>query len=325
MVDWSLRKRLSGVFLGEESCDGTRAAGARRGVLRATALALTAAVGLGACTAAGPPKAPPPPIQESIRDLGTPVSVNTTVAQAPVAPPRAPAGPPTAAVPVAPPTLPAIVTQAVEAAPSAPVELGAEAELPPARDVANGMISALTKVQTARLAARLPTGHTTDLVYVAPDRAALVEQDVNGREYAQYVIIGDTGYVRDARTGAGWIKQPPNDGYRRQTQIFRPMQIALATGQPRVLESGGEVEQIEFNGRPALRAVFQYASSAELQELGLMRSNSLDNVLEVLVDPATWLPLRTREETETGGPDKAVTEVTFVEFDRPATVDPPIS
>jgi hypothetical protein len=56
-----------------------------------------------------------------------------------------------------------------------------------------------------------------------------------------------------------------------------------------------------------------------------MRSNSLDNVLEVLVDPATWLPLRTREETETGGPDKAVTEVTFVEFDRPATVDPPIS
>src|SRR5687767_13414948 len=136
MVDWSLRKKLPGVFLGGKWCDGTRAAGARRGVLRATALALTAAVGLGACTAAAPPKAPPPPIQEGIRDLGTSVPANTPLSQAPVAPPRAPAGPPTAAVPVAPPTLPAIVTQAVEAAPSAPVDLGAEAELPPARDVA---------------------------------------------------------------------------------------------------------------------------------------------------------------------------------------------
>ncbi len=43
------------------------------------------------------------------------------------------------------------------------------------------------------------------------------------------------------------------------------------------------------------------------------------------VDPTTWLPIRTREETETGGPDKAITEVSFLQFDQPATVEPPVS
>lgn len=279
-------------------------------------------VALAACAAAGPPKPPPPPIQEGLRDLGSPAPVATM-------PARAGAPVPTAAVAQVPlvtpvpgpvPTLPAIVAEAVAAAPAPGAIDPAVGELPTARALANGMIAALDRAKTARLAAALSTGHHTDLVFVAPDRASLVEVDATGQEYARYIIIGNTGYVYDSRGGTGW-RPNVNEGYRKQTQIFRPMQIALATGEPRLLPSGDEVEWVEENGKPALRAVFEYGSSAELQELGLMRSSG--NLLEVIVDPATWLPIRTREETVTGGPEKAVTEVRFLSFDEPLTVNPP--
>jgi hypothetical protein len=277
---------------------------------------------LAACAAAGPPKPPPPPIQEGLRDIGSPAPVATM-------PARTGAPAPTAAVAQVPlvtpvpgpvPTLPAIVAEAVVAAPAPGAIDPAAGELPAARELANGMIAALDRAKTARLAAALATGHQTDLVFVAPDRASLVEVDANGQEYARYIIIGNTGYVYDSRGGTGW-RPNVNEGYRKQTQIFRPMQIALATGEPRVLPSGDEVEWVEENGKPALRAVFEYGSSAELQELGLMRSSG--NLLEVIVDPATWLPIRTREETVTGGPEKAVTEVRFLSFDEPLTINPP--
>ncbi len=302
----------------------------RRGLATvAFALPLAASLALGACTAAGPPKPPPPPLQEGLRDVGSPGPVSTASARPPgVATPvlSAPAPAPVS-VPGPPPTLPAVVARAIAAAPSpvhtaaAPADAAADA-LPSARDLANGMIAALDRAKSAHLAARLPSGHFTDLHFVAPDRAALVESDVDGQEYARYVIIGDTGYVHDTRGGTGWRKAV-NEGYRRQTQIFRPMQIALATGEPRALDSGAEVESALDSGKPVLRALFEYGSSEDLQELGLMRSAG--NLLEILVDPTSWLPVRTREQTETGTPEKAVTEVTFLEFDQPVVVDPPIS
>jgi hypothetical protein len=318
-----------------------RSVGRGAGRWGASAVAIGLLLGAVACGAAGPPKAPPPPIQEGLRDVGTPVVPAVAVPQAhatvqfvpgqpaaQVAPiePRPSIAPINAQAltpgPSGPPTPPAIVAQAVAAAPAPPGAVADEAALPTARELATGMIAALDKARTARLAAKLPNGHTTDLQFVAPDRASLVERDVDGQEYARYVIIDDTGYVLDSRGGTGWRKVV-NDGYRKQTQIFRPMQIALATGEPRPLASGTEVELTEANGKPAIRAMFEYGSSPELQDLGLMRSTG--NLLEVVVDPATWLPIRTREEAETGGGDKAITEVSFVGFDQPATVEAPIS
>jgi hypothetical protein len=149
-----------------------------------------------------------------------------------------------------------------------------------------------------------------------------VELDENRQPYAEYVILSDTGYYKDTRSGGSWVKVGVNEGYKQQAQIFRPLQIALATGQARTLPSGGEVELTDDNGKPVLHAVYEYGSSQELQDLGLMRSNG--NLLDVLVDPTTWLPIRSREETETGGPQRSVTEVRFLAFDEPTTVEAPM-
>jgi hypothetical protein len=273
----------------------------------ASGFALVIAVGGAACTPA-PPKPPPPPIQES-----SPVTVAATPGAGARAASPAAAPPPVAA----PPTPPPVVAAAIAAAPPPSASASAEELEPPSgRDLAAGMIAALDRARTARLTARLANGHRTDLIYVAPDRASLVEQDANGQEFARYVIIGDTGYSAQASAGGNWTKVT-NEGFRKQAQIFRPMQIALATGKARVLDSGAEVEVVEEGGKPAFRAVFEYGSSPELEQLGLMRSGV--NLLEVVVDPATWLPLRTREETQ-----GAVTEVTYLEFDQPLSIEPPI-
>jgi hypothetical protein len=226
------------------------------------------------------------------------------------------ATPLTRAAVLAPPTVPPMVAAAVAAAP-APIAEFDEDALPSARELANGMIAALGRATTARLSAKLPNEHQTDVLYVAPDRAAVIELDVNGQEAARYVIIGDTGYSNQTAQNTGWRKVT-QEGYRKQSQIFRPMQIALASGRPRPLESGAEVERVEVDSKPALRAEFDYTSSEELQELGLMRSGA--NLLEIVVDPTTWLPIRTREVTQ-----GAVTEVRFVGFDQPLTIDPPVS
>jgi hypothetical protein len=267
-----------------------------------TTLAI-ATVSLAGCTAANPPKPPPPPIQDTSR---APAAGPTAAAPAAVAPP-------VAAPPAAPPTMPAVLAQAISAAP-APANVD-EGSLPTAKDLAAGMVAALSKARTARLTAHLPNGHSTDLVYVAPDRASLVEYDENGQEYAQYVIVGDSGYTYQSSSGAGWRKVQ-NEGFRKQTQVFRPMQVAVATGKPRTLDSGGDVEVVDVGDKRGLHAVFEYTSSAELEELGLMRSGA--NILDVVVDPTTWLPIATREETQ-----GAVTQVQFVSFDEPASVEAP--
>lgn len=279
-------------------------------------LSAAAAVALVACSAAGPPKPPPPALD--VKDAGSPVAVPTTQARAPGAPPSAPVQ----AGPTVMPTVPAVIQQAASAAPPPPGALDADAELPSGSQVAQGVIAALTRAKTAHFTATLPNGHTTDLRFVAPDRAALVELDENGQPYAEYIILSDTGYYNDTRSGTGWVKVGENPGYKQQAQIFRPIQIALATGQARTLPSGGQVELLDDNGKPVLHATYEYGSSQELQDLGLMRSTG--NVLDVFVDPTTWLPLRSREETETGGPQKSVTDVRFLTFDEPTTVNAPI-
>jgi hypothetical protein len=283
-----------------------------------SALAGAAVLGLAACSAAGPPKPPPPPLE--LKDVGSPGPGPTALARTPgaaaVPPGVAPSSGPTVL-----PTIPPVVAQAVSAAPAPPgtVEDG---DLPSGEQVAQGVIAALARAKTAHFSATLPNGHVTDLRFVAPDRASLVELDENGQPYAEYVILSDTGYYNDTRSGTGWVKVGVSEGYKQQAQIFRPIQIALATGQARTLPSGGQVELSEDNGKPVLHAIFEYGSSQELQDLGLARSTG--NVLDVLVDPATWLPLQSREETETGGPQKSVTEVHFLTFDEPIRVDAPI-
>ncbi|HLH23990.1 MAG TPA: hypothetical protein VK066_15815 [Chloroflexota bacterium] len=251
--------------------------------------------------------------------MGSPGPAPSVEARAPAAS-AAPTARATAG-PSALPTVPPVVSEAVAAAPPPPGAV-TDDDLPSGEQVAQGVIAALAKAKTAHFSATLPNGHTTDLRFVAPDRAALVEKDENGQPYAEYVILSDTGYTNDTRSGTGWVKVGVSEGYKQQAQIFRPLEIALATGQARTLPSGEEVELIDNDGKPALHAVFEYGSSQELQDLGLVRSNG--NLLDVLVDPTTWLPIRSREETETGGPQKAVTEVRFLSFDEPTTVDAPI-
>jgi hypothetical protein len=218
--------------------------------------------------------------------------------------------------PQAAPTLPAILSQAIAEALPAPANLDGAA-LPSGREVAASTIAALNQVQSARLVARLPNGHRTDLIFVAPDRAALIERDPNEQEVARYVIIADSGYTNTVSTGTGW-RHVVNDGFRRQSQIFRPLQVAMAIGRAQPLESGAEVEVVDANGRRGLRALFEYGSSAELEALGLMRTSG--NLLEVVVDPTTWLPIRTREETQ-----GSVTEVSYLEYDQPLAVEAPTS
>lgn len=280
-----------------------------RAVIRGAfgALALGVASSLLACTAASPTKPPPPPIQ-------TPgANPNTTIAALAATPAAQVASASTAS---GPPTLPPIVVQAAAEAPPPP---GSVSEpLPSARELANGTIAALNNAKTARLLATLASGNRTDLVYVAPDRAALVEQDPNNREVARYVIIADTGYQNVAAQGAGWTKRQHPD-FRKQAQVFRAIQVALATGKPRTLESGAEVEATDWQGKPALRASFDYSATPELEELGLMRT-AQGNTITVIVDPATWLPFHSQEETQ-----GFVTQVDFVEFDQPRTIEAPIS
>ncbi|HLI26581.1 MAG TPA: hypothetical protein VKZ60_05890 [Chloroflexota bacterium] len=256
-----------------------------------------------ACTASPPP--PPPTLP-----AGTPAPNATLAAVA-----ATPAAPAATARALPTPTLPPVVTQAAEKAPPPPGST--DEPLPTARDLANGTVAALLRVKTARLLATLANGHRTDLLYVAPDRAALVEQDATNREVARYVIIGDTGYQNLAAMGGNWTRTQHPD-FRKQAQVFRALQIALATGRPRPLDSGAEVEVVEWQGKPALRAAFEYSASPELEELGLMRT-AQGNSVTVIVDPETWLPFHSREETQ-----GYVTEVDFVEFDQPRTIEPPI-
>jgi hypothetical protein len=218
--------------------------------------------------------------------------------------------------------MPPLVTQAIAEAPAPPAEVDPE-QLPTARDLARGIVRALDQAQTAQLSAQLPQGGRTDLKYVAPDRADLVELDANGAQKGHYIIIGDTGYTSQATAPGGWLKNV-HPGYRQQAQIFRPIQVALATGEPQTLESGQEVELVEVGGRPVLHAVYGYRSSPELEALGLMRSGT--NLLEVWAEPTTWRPIRTKETTRTGdGTEGAVTDVRYQGFNQPLTVDPPIS
>jgi hypothetical protein len=270
---------------------------------RWASLLVVLAVLLGACSTSAPP--PPPALP-----TGAPAA-NATLAAAAATPVARAA----TALALPPPTLPPVITQAAEKAPPPPGST--DEPLPTARDLAHGTIAALMQVKTARLLARLANGHRTDLVYVAPDRAALVEQDPSNREVARYVIIGDTGYQSVASMGGHWTRTQHQD-FRKQAQVFRALQVALATGRPRVLESGADVEVVEWQGKPALRATFDYSASPELEELGLMRT-AQGNSVTVIVDPATWLPLHSREETQ-----GYVTEVDFVEFDQPRTIEPPV-
>jgi len=82
------------------------------------------------------------------------------------------------------------------------------------------------------------------------------------------------------------------------------------------LASGGDVERVEVAGQPALRAVFEITDSPELAEVGRRRSGTTH--MEVVVDPATWLPYAERDETE-----GRVTEVTFLDFNEPFGIEPP--
>ncbi len=191
------------------------------------------------------------------------------------------------------------------------------ADLPTGRELAEQLSAALDRVQTARLTARLWNGHHTEIHYVAPDRAFLREWNARDQELATYLIIGDVAYYEEPRAFLfDSCQRFVDERYRRQAQIFRAIQVALATGVPQPSADGAEVEQVVEDGQPALRATLEYFSSAELEEVGLRRNGS--STLEVVVDPVTWLPYRTREETQDG-----VTEVEFLAFDEPLSVDPP--
>jgi hypothetical protein len=256
------------------------------------------------------PKPAPQPIQ-----AGSPLPANVREAAggSAAATPSSQA-PAVASAPAPAPTMPAIVMRAIAEAPAD----GLDWEEPPSgRELASKVIAGLSEVKSAHLTARLSNGTLTDLVYLAPDRASLVERDSSGQESARYVIIGDTGYTNVVSAGSAWRKVT-DAGFRKQVEIFRPIQIALASGQPRTLAGGTEVETTEWNGKKALRAEFEYSASPELDALGLMRSGG--NVLEVVVDATTGLPLHTRETTQ-----GTITEVDYLQFDQPATVEAPIS
>src|SRR5207248_867286 len=104
--------------------------------------------------------------------------------------------------------------------------------------------------------------------------------DESGRDAANWVVIGTTGYQKQG-AGAAWSKSI-NEGFRRSAQIFRPLQISVATSQPGALPSGVAVEWVEENGQPALHAVFEYGDSEDLRDLGIFRSSG--NQLDVVLD-----------------------------------------
>ncbi len=285
-------------------------------------IGLVSALALAACTAAGPPKPPPPPIQEGADSTPRPLP---TAGLPDV--PTAPAAPEARSAPLPPPTMPPAVVAAIADAPDPPAEVEPDA-LPSGRELANGLIAVLDRVKTARLKAvrwkegsDAPKEHS-DVLYVAPDRLTLTIKDDNDQEVSQAVFIGDTAYGKQAAPGAAWQKQV-REAYRSQAQIFRPVQIALATGEPQPLDSGSEVELIDDNGKQALHAIFAYGSSPELEQLDRSRSSAEKSILDVVVDPTTWEPLRHREEIRAGA-DRFITEVEYVSFDEPITIDPPI-
>jgi hypothetical protein len=190
-------------------------------------------------------------------------------------------------------------------------------DLPSGRELADRVIAALEQVQVAQYEARLPNGHRTLTTYVAPDRASLQEWDEHDREGAHYTIIGDVGYLeRPLPDSLSTCSHSVNEGFRRQAEVFQPIETALATGEPEALTAGAEVERTTERGLPALRARFVYSASPELERLGLRRTEP--GSLEVVVDPGTSLPYRTVEEYQSG-----TTEVTFITFDEPLHVEAP--
>lgn len=175
--------------------------------------------------------------------------------------------------------------------------------------------AALSRVRTARLTARLPDGHRTAIVYVAPASASLEEWDAADRLLREFVITPEMGFVRQVSPPECW-RSSSSPSFLAQAQIFEPMLVVLATSEALPFGSGREVEAVEAAGQPALRARYEHTDYAALSAIGLERSSP--TLLEVVVDPTTGLPYRTREEVAGN-----VTEVTFVDFDEPLTVQPP--
>jgi hypothetical protein len=223
--------------------------------------------------------------------------------------------------------MPPAVVAAIADAPEPPADTAAS-QLPSGRELANGMVAILDRAKTARLrAVRWKEGSDapkeySEVQYVAPDRLTLTIKDDKDQDVSYAVFIGDTAYGKQAAPGASWQKQT-REAYRSQAQIFRPVQIALATGEPQPLDSGDEVELIDDNGVSVLHATFAYGSSPELEQLDRSRTSQEKSLLDVVLDAATWVPLRHREEIRAGA-DRFVTEVQYVAFDEPLTIEPPI-
>jgi hypothetical protein len=181
--------------------------------------------------------------------------------------------------------------------------------------VAERLSAALSGVQTARLTARLPDGHHTAIVFVAPASASLEEWDTTDRLLREFVITPDVGFVRQVSPPECW-RSSSNESFLAQARVFEPMLAVLATSEALPLASGREVEAVDANGQPALRAQYRHTDYAALRAIGLERSSP--TLLEVVVDPTTGLPYRTREEVAGN-----VTEVTFVDFNVPLSIQPP--
>jgi hypothetical protein len=182
-------------------------------------------------------------------------------------------------------------------------------------EVAARLSAALRAVQTARLTARLPDEHRTAIVYVAPASATLHEWDEADRPLREFVITPAVGFVRQLDPPECW-RSSTSSSFLAQAQIFEPMLVVLATSEALPLAPGREVEAVTADGQPALRARYTHTDYAALRAIGLERSSPTR--LEVVVDPTTALPYRTREEV--GG---NVTEVTYVDFNEPLTIQPP--
>jgi hypothetical protein len=181
--------------------------------------------------------------------------------------------------------------------------------------VAERLSAALSGVRTVRLTAQLPDGHHTAIVYVAPASATLEEWDAGDRLLREFVITPEVGFVRQVSPPECW-RSSSSPSFLAQAQIFEPLLVVLTTSEALPLGSGREVEAVEAAGQPALRAQYVHTDYAALSAIGLERSSP--TLLEVVVDPTSGLPYRTREEVAGN-----VTEVTFVDFDVPLTVQPP--
>jgi hypothetical protein len=181
--------------------------------------------------------------------------------------------------------------------------------------VAERLSAALSGVRTARLTARLPDGHRTAIVYVAPASASLEEWDAADRLLREFVITPEVGFVRQVSPPECW-RSSTDQSFLAQAQVFEPMLAVLATSEALPLASGREVEALDVGGSPALRAQYAHTDYAALRAVGMERSSP--TLLEVVVDPTTGLPFRTREEVAGN-----VTQVTFVDFNVPLSIQPP--